>query len=312
MKVGIIGGNSFLGRHIVEQLSSINQISLLVWTRKGNGSSPHNIKYCIFDHPIIPIKTNELLECETIFYCVGSGIQPGRPSTYKELYGLNLFEPIQIINKLQKKEFKGNFISFGSYFEIGINSQKTEYKEDEVMNTGSTPFNEYSITKRLLTKFIASKLKSNPDLNLSHFILPNIYGENENKQRLIPYLVQQIKSGKEIEMGSGDQVRQYLYVNEISIFFKSFLSKNKNLRGIYNLSGNELISIRQIVEQLIDYSKEFSVNIPEVSFNQVMKQDAAAPYLALNGEKSKQELEWHPTTTIADIIPEYFAKNYEE
>lgn len=48
-----------------------------------------------------------------------------------------------------------------------------------------------------------------------HFILPTIYSEYEDQNRLIPYMLRAIKNGEKLSFTSGEQVRQYLYVDEV-------------------------------------------------------------------------------------------------
>ena len=66
---------------------------------------------------------------------------------------------------------------------------------------------DYVVSKRMLTRFVTSYKH---DFTHWHFIIPTIYGENENPKRLIPYTINAIKNGEELHFTAGNQTRQYL------------------------------------------------------------------------------------------------------
>jgi len=88
-----------------------NNVSFKIWSRIGNKAQKPNSEHFMYNFPNSLFQIEDILDCEAIFYCTGSGIQPGQKFTTNELYQLNLFEPIRLINGLQEKHYKGKIIT---------------------------------------------------------------------------------------------------------------------------------------------------------------------------------------------------------
>ena len=102
------------------------------------------------------------------------------------IYALNVAVPVKICNQLKQTGYKGVFISFGSYFELGENSDDHFFTETELLQSQRRTRSDYSISKRMFSRFISSV---EMPYKTWHFILPTIYGERESAHRLIPYTI---------------------------------------------------------------------------------------------------------------------------
>ena len=134
-----------------------------------------------------------------------------------------------------------------------------------------------------------------------HFILPTIYGEHESSHRLIPYTVNAIKTNADIEFTAGEQVRQYIYIDEIAEII--MLSLNKNISsGVYNVAGTESLSVKELVTNLFNvYNKE----IPETVFGRAKRTDTGMKILQLDGSKLYSAIAYHPRIKILDVYDRY-------
>jgi len=77
----------------------------------------------------------------------------------------------------------------------------------------------------------------------------NIYGPGDSpkRKRLIPYLLERIKNGEQkiILKGNGQNIRSFLYIED---YIENLLSLTEHARdGIFNLSGENPISIKDFV-----------------------------------------------------------------
>lgn len=309
--VAIIGGNSFLAKSLLSELAHNKNIKLKVWA-KENTSLLENAQFYPYNFPEKPILPNQLLACDFVLYLAGAGIQPGKTVSNKILYHLNLFEPINLINYLASNFYKGTFISFGSYFEIGINNRVVNFTEGDILKAHNPPFNEYIISKRLLSKFIYDKVNLNCPVRLLHFILPNIYGEDENPHRLIPYLVKSFYQNSTVHLSTGKQVRQYLYIKDISQFLANLCRQECLVGGVFNLGGTEQVSPRNIVTMIQKEATVRGLATPAIAFATAQRADAEAPYLGLDDSQARQQLGWAPRTTLEEILPFYFEKYARE
>ena len=291
-KIAVIGSDSFIAKYIVKALSSEFQIT---------GFSKNNItnvkNHIVFDYPNINLDFNTLLIFDHIIYCAGAGIQNSKNDT-SLVYDLNTFLPIEIVLFLNSNTYKGKFITFGSYFEIGNNSQDKMYSENDIVSSLLTVPNHYCSSKRLLSRFFHSSQLS---IKYYHLILPTIFGKGENENRLIPYLVNSLINLKDPLLTSGRQVRQYLHAFDLSDLVKTIIKMD--LTGdIYNIPSKETVQVNNIVEQVYSI-----LNIEKAEANNVtIRYDESMQHLELNSIKLSSLIPfWEPTISVKSGIQEY-------
>jgi nucleoside-diphosphate-sugar epimerase len=107
----------------------------------------------------------------------------------------------------------------------------------------------------------------------------------EAKHRLIPYLINGIKNNEKMQFTSGKQIRQYLYSGDVPEIVFSLLPLIDN--GIYNLSGVETFSVRQIIENVFMF---YNLQINEELFGKAERVDSGMQNLQLDGSVVQQKL----------------------
>src|SRR6185312_4266123 len=299
MKVAIIGSNSFLAKYIIRELVRHNIEPALYGT--ASSTEFPSLKFTLFKFPEHPINYTDLREYDAIIYTSGAGIQANLNVTPELIYELNSFIPIRLATILLANNFKGKLITFGSYFEIGNEIRERYYSENEVVASLNEVPNHYCTSKRLLSRYLSSRPQA---LNFYHLILPNIYGKGENTQRLIPYLINAIKSKEEIKLTSGEQVRQYIHVADVAKTVLDIIKGNYP-KGFYNLCRNEPIQIKELVEKIFilcrQKNKFDSLNL----FGSKERNDTAMPYLFLNNTKAVNTFKYQPKISIEEGIKTY-------
>lgn len=296
MKISIIGTNGFLSNNI-GRFCNENNILLDMYGR----SHPNDLMLNEF-YPVDLMNENLPLEqiknSDIIIYAVGAGIQSNLKESADTIYNLNVLVPVKIINELNLIGFLGSFITFGSYFEIGENDENKFFTENELLQSQNRVVNNYSISKRMFTRFISSL---EMPFKTWHFILPTIYGEQESPHRLIPYTINALKTNADIEFTSGEQVRQYIYINEIAEIIMHTINKNIS-SGVYNVAGTEVLTVKQIVTNLF---KVFNRAIPESVFGKAKRTDTGMKILQLDGSKLYNAIDYYPSIKIIDVYGRY-------
>jgi nucleoside-diphosphate-sugar epimerase len=296
MKCCFIGSNGFLSTSFGKYFCDKEGFSIDVFGKEPPKFYTYSNFYAIdFTQNV---QTDILLEYDIIFYLIGKGIQNKKNVQTEEIYLTNVFTPINIIIGLNEKKYKGTFVTFGSYFEIGNNVEIKKFGEtDIIFSTLSVP-TDYCKSKRLLSRFIDSA-----DYNFKtwHFILPTIYGENENQERLIPYVIKAIKNDTVINLTSAEQIREYIYVDEIPKILHYCINHNIS-KGCYNISGTEIMTIKELVLEIMKY-----FNFPEnkILFGTEIRTDIQMRYLMLNGEKLQSLISYKPQLKIINQIKKY-------
>ena len=239
-----------------------------------------------------------MLDSDIVIYAIGAGIQSNLNEGPDLIYALNLSMPIAICNKLKTLNYKGVIVTFGSYFELGETTSHESAIEEDILFANSETSSDYAISKRLLTRFVDSYKH---DYTHWHFILPTIYGPGENPKRLIPYTINAIRNNEDLHFTGGEQVRQYLYVDDVaSVLHKAFVSSIPS--GIYNIASDAVYSVREIVEMIHDY---FDLTMSEKCFGNVVRADVGMRCLKLNGNKLKCTIGEYGFTELKNMIDRY-------
>lgn len=296
MKIAILGTNGFLSNNLCEYFGRLNyELNLHGLHAPLNQTYS---SYTVIDLIKDEVDYSSLIENDIIIYTIGGGIQSNSKESVDLIFNLNLFSPIKICHSLKDKEYQGIFITFGSYFEIGYNQIDKEYSELDVLHSDLPISNDYSLSKRLLSRFMSSfKAK----FTTWHFILPTIYGESEEMHRLIPYTLNSIKNHMVPQFTTGDQIRQYIYINDISEIINKSIQNNIE-SGIYNVSGAETFSVKEIVYILYNLMGE---NVPDSVFGSANRSDIGMKILKLDGSILYNKLNFAPATSIREIYMKY-------
>ena len=241
---------------------------------------------------------------DVIIYASGAGVQAALNTDSGLMYALNVTAPIDITLGLKKAGYKGTYVSFGSYMEIGINDEDGKaFNEEDVVCSPLPVSNDYALSKRLYGRYMRD---FNAGFTVYHFILPNMFSEDDLKPgtRLVPYTLkylQDFAAGKPVEepkFSAGTQTRQFITLEEmIMTVDKSIDSKIPS--GLYCVGGGEFLSIRSLIERLFAI---YGVACKNHYFGQSVRRDGDIKSLRLDGTKLYNALGYQPDKTIEDIF----------
>lgn len=297
-KIAVIGSRSLIAKEFLKFLNQ-QECEVLLFGREQLGATN-------FNFPESKVDLTLLKDCDWIFYFAGAGIQPKSNPSAEELYGINCFEPIRMFEGLNQLGYKGNVVTFGSYFEIGRVDTQKAFNEEELIFSKHEVLNSYASSKRLFSRYIYDVTKKDFAFKFTHFYLPNIYSAYENQSRLIPYLLHSVKNGNSIHLSNGNQQRQYVHVKDICKFLVGYCKNAIKYSGYFNLGNTTAITVKDIVKEVTDQSENHGYAIPEITFGVVERRDSFAPFLLLEDEKARNELSWYPTIDLNQGINEYF------
>ncbi|MBQ0028895.1 MAG: NAD(P)-dependent oxidoreductase [Bacteroidales bacterium] len=249
---------------------------------------------------------DNLVKSDMIVYAAGAGVQAALSTPSSLMYSLNVSVPIGITLNLKSYGYKGVFITFGSYMEIGINDEEKAFKEDDVICSTLPVSNDYALSKRLFGRYMRDLIC---EFKYWHFILPNMFSYNDLKPgtRLIPYTLEYIKkylSGEETvdpSYSAGFQTRQFILLEDLLIVLSKSVEKNIP-SGIYNVGGGKYMSIRNLIESIFAY---YHVPCKDSFFGQSVRRDGDIKCLRLNGDKLKSSINYLPNTEIEDVLTKF-------
>lgn len=248
-----------------------------------------------------------LVSFDVIIYASGAGVQAALNTDPSLMYALNTNAPIEITLQLKKCGYKGVYISFGSYMEIGINDEDgKEFTENDVVCSALPVSNDYALSKRLYGRYMRD---FNADFLAWHFILPNMFSSDDFKPgtRLIPYILQYIQNKKngivcdEPKFSAGTQTRQFIFLDEVMAVLQRAI-ENKIPSGIYNVGGGEFYSIRNLIERVFAFYNE---PCKDSFFGQSVRRDGDIKSLRISGDKLYKAIGYLPSSKIEDALKHF-------
>lgn len=303
MKISIIGANGMLSVALTKYFYGRQDTAVVVY-----GLDAPQGYSCDEFYTINLLKQkldfDSLAKSDVIIYASGAGVQAALNTDSSLMYALNVTAPIDITIGLKKVGFKGVYVSFGSYMEIGINNEDGKaFNEEDVVCSPLPVSNDYALSKRLYGRYMRD---FNADFTTYHFILPNMFSEDDLKPgtRLVPYTLKYLQdytAGKPVEepkFSAGTQTRQFITLEEmIQTLDKAINAKVPS--GLYCVGGGEFLSIRSLIERLFAI---YNVPCKDEYFGQSVRRDGDIRSLRLNGSKLYKALGYQPDKTIEDIF----------
>lgn len=299
MNIGVIGSGGFLSKNLVDNLD----YSTLTIYGRTDVNKPKRAVFKRFDILKAENKNfQDFLSHDVLIICAAMGVQSGVIDSVEDVLHVNYLYPVKLFDYLEKKGYNGKIITFGSYFEIGLNGQYQLISEEDIVSMRTQAPNVYCVSKRNLTQYL---MTINTNLNTFHLILPTIYGVGEYGNRLIPYLVSSLKSNRDIILTSGEQIRQYLYILDLVGVIQKYILKGELKKGVYNLGG-DIVKVKELVNLIQSY---FLNSKSRISFDKIIRLDSQMNYLGLNDKKLTEQIGQYRNVSIfrdlERIINEY-------
>ena len=215
---------------------------------------------------------------------------------------------LELCSKFNKK------VVIASSSEIyGLNYKKKLKEQDISIIGNSKKFRwSYAVSKLIdehlsLAYFNEKKLK----VNILRFFNTVGSRQNSNYGMVIPAFIKSaIKNKPIIVFGNGKQTRTFLHVNDAVGFIKKIISE-KSFGNIYNLGGNENVSIINLAKKIKKLSKSKSKiifkNYKYSYSNKGKFQDDYEDILKRHPDTSliKKKFKFNPKYSLKDIIKEY-------
>ncbi len=284
-KILVAGGSGFIGSNLISELvSNDNEIISLSKRSEKINYQNKNIDF-VFHDLTTPFPESLRRKCSDIDYFINcSGYIDHRDFANggKNVY-LNHFESLYSLSNLAIDVGAKAFIHIGSSDEYGLN--KSPIKE----STRESPTSPYALGKLSSTHYLQQCFK-NGLLNsvvLRPFL---VFGEKQRKDRFLPFLIDNCLNDKEFNVSKGEQIRDYLYVNDFNKALISSINNDKAYGEVINIASGIPISIRKViitVQEIIGKGKPI--------FGGIAYRKGESMELYANIDKAKKILNWEPS-----------------
>ena len=130
----------------------------------------------------------------------------------------------------------------------------------------------------------------------------NNYGPKQHPEKLIPKLIYNIINNRPLPIyGKGTNSREWIYVKDhCEALIKVFI--NGKIGEFYNIGSNKNLSNLQVTNEILKNSKKIIKLGKKVKINFVKDRPGHDVRYALNSNKIKKELKWHPKTNFSKGI----------
>ena len=289
VRILITGSNGLLGQTLLRQL--LNTRCNIVAISKGKNRFPTEEGYHYFGIDI----TNTDLLLNTIRAVKPHFIINTAAVTNVDFCEENK-ELCDAVNKDSvkhlveiTKELNAHLIHISTDFIF--DGTKGNYKETDIPN----PINYYGKSKLLAEEIIVN---STIDYTILRTIL--VYGKvaKMNKSNIVLWLKETLEDKDEVTIVN-DQFRMPTYVEELAR--ACLLAMQEEVKGIFNVSSSELLSVYEIAQQIADVFELDRTLIKPISTATLNQTAKRPPKTGFNLEKSIKELGLKPKTFKEDL-----------
>ncbi len=278
-RILVTGGTGYLGNGLVKKLIDVGFYEIVL-TRKKD---PYYNSLSSFGEIVrfIDVDTEGWLdqltglEIDCIIHLATQYGRSGEP--YEEVYDTNSKFPTQLLNKITNVAPDGKKIIF--------------FNCDTKLNRET---NNYSKTK----KEFLDELKKNKRCTTVNMLMEHFYGTHDGK--FISIVIEKMLSGvDEIDLTKGDQIRDFIYVDDVVSAFFMVLKNADNFRCDFNefeIGSGCGYKIRKVVELIKNLTKNTKTKL---NWGKVELRTDELMYSVADISKLKN-LGWNPAFSLED------------
>jgi len=294
MNILVLGGNGFIGSHLVDKLVGEGHNVRVYDKYKELFRKPvKGVEYCFGDFGNRGLIANAVVNIDIAFHLISTTLP--KTSNDDPVYDVqsNVIESLFLFEKcVEHRVKKVVFISSGGT--IYGKPKTLPVREDD----SKFPVCSYGITKLMIEKYL---FFFNKLYGLSGIIVrpSNAYGPRQNPesvQGVIPVFLDKVKEDKVIEIwGDGEIVRDFIYINDLvdGIYKAALHSTSYTIFNIGSGVGHSINEILRIIRKIIGH---------EIKYSYTKNRPFDVPKIYLDISKAKKEISWEPITSLDDGI----------
>lgn len=292
-KIGVIGGEGFIGKAVVSKLKNDGVHDVLVLGRKQKSSIYTTEEYqsLNWENPVQMIKIFEKLD--VIYYLASSSFPFNTWGAPKKEVAENLIPFISILEVASQVGIKKViFTSSG-----GTVYGEAQAEKDEKSLTD--PFSPHGIIKLTMEHFL-NYFEKNHGLRHEVFRISNVYGPGQDTSKglgLINSIIEKGIKGEVIRIyGDGSNMRNYVFVDDVSELMTRSLVDNINKSDTLNLCSDESLSIKDILEIVEEVMEE------QLKIEFVSERKSDVDRILLSNKKIKSSAPEYKFTPLKEAI----------
>ena len=292
-KILITGGAGFIGANFVYKFLELGY-NVTVFERKGTNFwrlKKITSKIKIYSPDLTDYAKTEAclkkIKPEVVLHFAAYGAYQSRQQNVTLTIDTNIISSINLINACNNIGVEC-FINTGTNSEYGIKNKPM--KETDVLESD----NLYAITKSAVTLYgqMVARKYNFPIVTMRPFA---VYGYFEEKERLIPTIIQSCLTGNALKLSRPDSVRDFIFIEDLINGYLAAIKNIKKIRGeIFNLGTGKQYSIQQVVATV----KKITNSNIKPRYGTMKKAQTEPKTWIADISKAKKILQWKPRRTL--------------
>jgi UDP-glucose 4-epimerase len=294
LKSLVLGGNGFIGTHLVDGLLE-EGYPVRIYDRSPNRfrATPQNAEYVegeLGNHGLIRAAVEDV---EVVFHFVSTTIP--KTSNDDPIYDVrsNLVDTLQLLEScVEAGVRKVVFASSGGT--VYGQPRTLPITEDHPTN----PITSYGVIKLAVEKYLGL-FDHLHGLDYTALRISNPYGPYQDpggQQGAVPVFLHRLRTGHPVTIwGDGSVVRDYLYISDLVEALKQ-VAEAETQQKVFNVGSGQGISLNELVALIAEVTGER----PVVEY--VPGRALDVPANVLDVAWAREELGWSPTTELAEGI----------
>jgi len=289
----ITGATGFIGANLTRELLARNFDVHIIARTTSNMWRLQDIKGKIKVHNVDILEEKKLtsvvkqIKPDYIFHLAAYGAYPRIQTDEKKILQTNIIGTYNMLKAALDLPYSC-FINTGTSSEYGIKNKPM--KESDVLEPNMT----YGVAKAAATMLCQhyARLYKKPIITLRPF---SVYGYYEESFRLIPHVIINCINGKNVELSSGGQKRDFIFVEDlIEAYIKAM--ENPSTKGlVLNVGSGHDISVKEVANMIYNLMKSKNKLMFGKKSKELFETDV---FWRADISKSRKVLNWKQKTSL--------------
>ena len=297
MRVLVTGGSGFIGRHFLGFLLASGVESIRVLGR-------HPVKMPGCEDLVVPELSAAFVEravagneVDVVVHLAASGVDPQQRDV-ETLMNINVMLPPKLVNAAAAAGVRAMVIA-GSCAEYRGQAASQPLSEDAPLESRKI----YGATKAAGGMLALAQATAN-GVPVAVVRLFNVFGANEAPHRLLPTLIRHLRSGAQVPLSEGSQVRDFVHVHDACRGLWEVVPRliDGSMRsGFYNLAtgvGSTVASFARHVARCLGADQRL------LHFGAIPMRSDELPYVVGDASALRSACGWRPLRSLEEGISE--------
>ncbi|MDA1095661.1 MAG: NAD-dependent epimerase/dehydratase family protein [Chloroflexi bacterium] len=287
MRLLVVGGSGFIGRHIVERALELGWDVTSLSLRPGRESGHARVHHVSADISTGVVLTAALRSTvfEYVVNCGGYIDHASFSQGGRRVFDTHFQGVVNLAEILDRERLRA-FVNIGSSDEYGGGSAP------QIETHREAPISPYSLGKVAATHFLQTLYRTEgfPAVSLRLFLT---YGPGQGTDRFMPQVIQGCLSGSSFPASEGRQLRDFCFVQDTVDAVFAGLATPAAHGEVVNIASGRGVSIRQVIEAI-----QRLTGGGDARFGEIAYRPGENMALYADVSKAKVMLGWEPRVAL--------------